>query len=537
MILEYVEGGELFDYLIEQGGLPLHQALHFFKQLLSGLEYCHRNHVCHRDLKPENLLLSADRSTLKIADFGMAALQPNEKYLATSCGSPHYASPEVIGGGKYDGKLSDVWSSGVILYALVTGRLPFDDHNVRALLLKVKAGQYSIPKYVAPEVQDLIRRMLVVDPKDRITLAEIRQHPWFTENDVVLPPPKIIFDAPDHEDSEEDSTASDEDLTPVKHESASSLSESEIDEEIVLTMTALGWTRHHVLKRLTNHSNNMEKAFYKVLEARRELPAEKYYEKSQQRSSRKFEENLTVSETARSQLLSESSEDRSHRRVNRVLVAEISLDNTESGPTSRDRMPVLVRKRSQTSTGVPLTLTAANTTRESTQVNSAPVRNSPRVRSQSAAKKSTGRKLYYHDPFIAPVQSADEIADVKAVGTQAESPKKGNWWTSLINTFKPAKSIKQETARKSAELLTHVTVSQAADVLIAYGGKITKLGKDVVRAKFGADKSSRVKCQLVFEKQADDSSPNKVTVALKTATPNDALDQICTNVCAELTRV
>lgn len=224
--------------------------------------------------QPENLLLSADRSTLKIADFGrnriefvrcalsvtdalpnigMAALQPNEKYLATSCGSPHYASPEVIGGGKYDGKLSDVWSSGVILYALVTGRLPFDDHNVRALLLKVKAGQYSIPKYVAPEVQDLIRRMLVVDPKDRITLAEIRQHPWFTENDVVLPPPKIIFDAPDHEDSEEDSTVSDEDLTPVKHESASSLSESEIDEEIVLTMTALGWTRHHVLKRLTNH--------------------------------------------------------------------------------------------------------------------------------------------------------------------------------------------------------------------------------------------------------------------------------------------
>lgn len=78
---------------------------------------------------------------------------------------------------------------------------------------------------------------------------------------------------------------------------------------------------------------------------------------------------------------------------------------------------------------------------------------------------------------------------VVAVGTQAESPKKGNWWTSLINTFKPAKSIKQETARKSAELLTHVTVSQAADVLIAYGGKITKLGKDVVRAKFGADKS------------------------------------------------
>lgn len=223
--------------------------------------------------QPENLLLSADRSTLKIADFGawelnslsptstcsfpnigMAALQPSARYLATSCGSPHYASPEVISGGTYDGKLSDVWSSGIILYALVTGRLPFDDHIVRALLLKVKAGQYSIPKYVAPEVQNLIRRMLVVEPKNRITLAEIRQHPWFTENDVVLPPPKVIFDAPEipeHVDSDEESAS--DSLTGVKHESAESLSESEIDEEIVLTMTALGWTRHHVIKRLTNH--------------------------------------------------------------------------------------------------------------------------------------------------------------------------------------------------------------------------------------------------------------------------------------------
>ncbi len=253
----------------------------------------------------------------------------------------------------------------------------------------------------------------------------------------------------------------------------------------------------------------MEKAFYKVLQARRELPAEKYYEKGPQRRSKKFEENLTVSETARSQLLSESSEDRSHRHVTRVLVAEIDLDTTESGPTSRDRMPVLVRKRSQTSTGVPLTqtLTAANNSREASQVHSAPVRNSSRMRSQSAAKKSTARKLYYHDPFIAPVESADEIADVKGkcqalcpsechviadcssvVDAQADSPKKGNWWTSFINTFK-AKSVKPEPARRSVELMTRVTASQAADVLIAYGAKITKLGKDVVRAKFGADKS------------------------------------------------
>ncbi len=238
------------------------------------------------------------------------------------------------------------------------------------------------------------------------------------------------------------------------------------------------------------------------------MPAEKYYEREHNAPrSRKFEENLTVSETARSQLLSESSDDRSQRHVTRMLVAEIELDTAESGPMSRDRVPVLVRKRSQTSTGVPLTV--ANNSRESTQVNSAPVRNSPRMRSQSAAKKSRGRKLYYHDPFIAPAASADEIEDVKgrsqrtchvitdlqslAVDTSADSPKKGNWWTSLINTFK---SVKQETPRRQVELVTRVTVSQAADVLIAYGAKITKLGKDVVRAKFGAEKSKFQSCLI-----------------------------------------
>jgi serine/threonine protein kinase len=136
------------------------------------------------------------------------------------------------------------------------GRLPFDDHNVRALLLKVRSGRYNIPKYVAPEVQDLIGRMLVVDPKNRITLAQIRQHPWFTENDVILPVPRVLFDATEQLDSSDsDESSEDHEVTPVKVEPAASvraLVESELDEEIVLTMTALGWHRRHVIKRLTN---------------------------------------------------------------------------------------------------------------------------------------------------------------------------------------------------------------------------------------------------------------------------------------------
>ncbi|VDP32560.1 unnamed protein product [Soboliphyme baturini] len=118
LILEHVSGGELFDYLVRKGRLPPKEARRFFRQILSALDYCHAHNICHRDLKPENLLLD-DRSNIKIADFGMASLQVEGALLETSCGSPHYACPEVIKGEKYDGKKADVWSCGVILYALL----------------------------------------------------------------------------------------------------------------------------------------------------------------------------------------------------------------------------------------------------------------------------------------------------------------------------------------------------------------------------------------------------------------------------------
>lgn len=110
----------------------------------------------------------------------MASLQVPSKMLETSCGSPHYASPEIIRGIRYDGPSADIWSCGVILYALVTGNLPFDDENIRRLLNKVKTGLFYIPEFVSPDAKDLIKRMLVVDPAKRISMAEIMRHPWFT---------------------------------------------------------------------------------------------------------------------------------------------------------------------------------------------------------------------------------------------------------------------------------------------------------------------------------------------------------------------
>ncbi|KAL0960027.1 hypothetical protein HGRIS_011675 [Hohenbuehelia grisea] len=179
LVLEYVSGGELFDFLVNRGRLPPIEALIYFRQIIYGLNYAHTFSIIHRDLKPENILIDTlDPPTIKIADWGMAAFAPPTLQLETSCGSPHYASPEIVNGEKYRGNATDIWSCGVILFALLTGRLPFDDKNVRSLLSKVKSGKYEIPAWIDPLAKDLLSRMLVVDVKQRITIPEILAHPW-----------------------------------------------------------------------------------------------------------------------------------------------------------------------------------------------------------------------------------------------------------------------------------------------------------------------------------------------------------------------
>uniref|UniRef100_A0A8C5D574 Serine/threonine-protein kinase BRSK2-like n=1 Tax=Gouania willdenowi TaxID=441366 RepID=A0A8C5D574_GOUWI len=178
LVLEHVSGGELFDYLVKKGRLTPKEARKFFRQIISALDFCHSHSICHRDLKPENLLLD-EKNNIRIADFGMASLQVGDSLLETSCGSPHYACPEVIRGEKYDGRKADAWSCGVILFALLVGALPFDDDNLRNLLEKVKLGVFHMPHFIPPDCQNLLKGMIEVDAGKRLTLEQIQKHTWY----------------------------------------------------------------------------------------------------------------------------------------------------------------------------------------------------------------------------------------------------------------------------------------------------------------------------------------------------------------------
>lgn len=253
LVLEYVEGGELFDYLIKKGKLPEREAVHYFRQIISGVSYCHQFNICHRDLKPENLLLDKNNN-IKIADFGMAALEMNQQLLETSCGSPHYASPEIVTGKSYHGSPSDIWSCGIILFALLTGHLPFDDENIRNLLLKVRAGRFVMPNYLTPEAKDLIWKMLKVNPAERIKINDIFKHTLLKkyETSALLKTKKKNQDKVD---------------SYYNDVSNMVLKKSDIDQDILKSLSVLfhGATEQSLIPKLISRRSNPERMFYYLL--------------------------------------------------------------------------------------------------------------------------------------------------------------------------------------------------------------------------------------------------------------------------------
>ncbi|XP_066391308.1 CBL-interacting protein kinase 21-like isoform X2 [Miscanthus floridulus] len=181
MVLEYVNGGELFDKIALKGKLTEKEARKLFQQLIDAVAYCHEKGVYHRDLKPENVLVDA-KGNIKVSDFGLSALPQNQLkdgLLHTTCGSPNYIAPEVLLNKGYDGSMSDIWSCGVILYVMLTGNLPFDDQNVVVLYQKILKGNAHIPKWLSQGAQHILRKILDPNPIMRIDVDGIKAHEWF----------------------------------------------------------------------------------------------------------------------------------------------------------------------------------------------------------------------------------------------------------------------------------------------------------------------------------------------------------------------
>ena len=170
LVMEYIKGKELFEIIVKKKRLSELESLQYYQQLISGIEYLGKIRVAHRDLKPENLLIDS-KNVLKIADFGLSNIYKNNELLSTDCGSPCYASPEMLSGEKYFGLSSDIWSSGIILYTMLCGKLPFEDKNNSILYQKIREGKFSIPEFLSQNAKDILIKILNVDPNKRLNIS------------------------------------------------------------------------------------------------------------------------------------------------------------------------------------------------------------------------------------------------------------------------------------------------------------------------------------------------------------------------------
>ncbi|CAO3610006.1 unnamed protein product [Cunninghamella blakesleeana] len=180
-LMEFVSGGQLLHYIVKRDRLTEKHARHFSRQIISALDYMHRNSVVHRDLKIENILVDKTGDNIKIIDFGLSNLFCPERQLTTYCGSLYFAAPELLNGCPYRGPEIDVWSFGVVLYVMITGSVPFDDKSLPGLHEKIKRAQVAYPAHISSSCHNLLSRIFIADSQQRITLADIILHPWLND--------------------------------------------------------------------------------------------------------------------------------------------------------------------------------------------------------------------------------------------------------------------------------------------------------------------------------------------------------------------
>ena len=184
VILERCVGGDLNDLVLDEGGLPENRARHYFKHIMGAISYIHNLGIAHRDIKLENILVTS-QDDAKLTDFGLCKQASTDSpMMKTTCGTLVYSAPEIIREEPYNGMIADIWSAGVVLYAMVSNHFPWvsdpnlpPDRMVAETARQIQEGDIPLPN-VTYELQDLISSMLTVDPSDRPTAEDVLQHPW-----------------------------------------------------------------------------------------------------------------------------------------------------------------------------------------------------------------------------------------------------------------------------------------------------------------------------------------------------------------------
>ena len=177
MVMEYAGGGDLLQYVKQRKKLEEQEAKYIFKQIVHGLAHCHCRSVLHRDIKLDNILMD-DEGSIKMCDFGVSRLITKGQMIQEQCGTPAYLAPEIIADQGYEGFYVDIWSLGILMYAMLQGTVPFKAQNLQELHAQIMKGSVNYPVQITDEARDLIDRMLVIIPNKRIQIPEILAHSW-----------------------------------------------------------------------------------------------------------------------------------------------------------------------------------------------------------------------------------------------------------------------------------------------------------------------------------------------------------------------
>lgn len=230
LVLEHVSQGDLLGFVKQKGKIDESTAKRIFAQVITGVKHCHQNNILHRDIKLDNILLDKNLS-VKLCDFGVSRTMKDGQLINEQCGTPAYIAPEIINNKGYRDYFSDIWSLGIVLFAMLTGTVPFKAFNIEDLHKAIFSGKFTCPSYLTPECQNLIHAMLKLDPYSRITLDQIMNHEWLKAHS----------------------------------KNQNLLNKTEITETIVQKVSKLGFTKEYILKSLKNKSCNHASTCYFLL--------------------------------------------------------------------------------------------------------------------------------------------------------------------------------------------------------------------------------------------------------------------------------